>query len=303
MDKRIEEKQKERIKALQTMEYGRARLRISLCISESDRRMTKSRLPDDVYCPVLTDEELNELSRTLRCSIARNTFDELYTRFSTLSSMKQHIERAEERLARVAETLAFYCQSWELTEQMETAVNVALLQIPDKEKRVATAMGIAKHLQLHTYCQSVDDNGLLIISSVNKNEEYDAAIRYKAAAMNYTNAVGDFKAVIEATLYVMKKWGLWLDMAATRAYIRKIESRAAKNNTAWGKYLDVPSMYSHSTSEQKQTPKELEESGQPLLYEPYRLLQKFSDIPANEETKNLILKYYICYEETEPDKK
>lgn len=305
MDERIEEKReerKERIKVLQTLQSGTARMKMYLYISELDRRRNKSNLPNGVYAPRLSNDEFEQLSLNLPYWGKQYDWDNRQYRYQVLSNAIVHIERAKERLERSAVALAQRLDGWEMAEQLETAINVALSQIPDKEKRTATAIGIAKHLQLQYYAQSVDDDGLLIITRFNKSLKRDASLYIFASMINYKNAVGVFKAAIEATLYAMKKWGLWFDMSASRAYIRRLEQQKENYNIAWTRYCDKPSMYSPAL-QGNETPKELHESGQPLLYEPYRSFPKYSDIPADKDTVQIVLKYYIGYEETEPDKK
>lgn len=302
MASRIEEKTekiKDRLKALQTLESGTGRLRMSLYFAEMDRRRLNGKLPDKAIVPRLTDDELDQLLNSLNGNY--ETFRNQWNKYQRLLDAIVQVEKAFERLERVAEMMAFHLQGWELAEQMELAVNVALSQIPDKAKRTATATGIAKHIQLLAYSQSVDNDGLLVISPINDREKYDASTRIGATAISFKKAVSEFKAAVEATLYAMKKWGLYFDMSASRAYIKTFTKQAEKYNIAWTKHYEQPSMYSNG---ERQTPKELQESGQPLLYEPYRLLPFYDDIPASEQVKQIILKYYIgCEYEEENDTK
>lgn len=267
----------DRVKALEVLKSGTTKQRVALYIADTDRM--EHRKGNEHLMPLLYPEELQQLVH-YDDAREKKMLDAQWDKYQIVSSALKDVERAFECLCKTSERMAYWQHSWALVEQMETAVNIALMQIQDPATRTATATGLAKNMHILGYCQSVDTDGCLVISPKDLMEDYDAESKMNDVAADLVNIIRDFKAALEAMREAIKKYGLTLP--ATGAYLRYIEREAATYDL-WEKY----------SINRDGEPTLCGISGMQDLYKPYSLMPAYKEIQANQETKQMFLKYYL----------
>lgn len=268
------EYEKERLKALHTIEAGTITQRVDLITANKD--ITENRWNGVNLQPLLNGEEAYRLERTIKTpreheklQAAEYYYKRTRAAAAALYNWMLPIEQAIGRLE-------FYILSWADAEELELVANVALRSIPDLEQRKATAIGLAKQIDHRGCCQTVTDDGLLMVSTTNVMEDIDLERAITSTARSLVYMMSYTKAGIEATREYME--AAKIKMPATKMLLANIEQNLSRR-TLNEKYADRQQMLPGQKPSQ-----ELLGKGK-LLYDAYRVMPAYKDIQPLQMAK------------------
>lgn len=230
--------------------------------------------------PLLTEVELDKALREPRHAKELQHLEQQFTYYCRAKEVARCLEGIVIYTMKKSRQLDKLVGWWASAEEVETAVNIVLMQIDDISRRTATATGLAKTIDHFGCCQSVTDDGLLVISPNNVLQTESGNLytltKKTAKVLDYSRGLGKGYAIalqkyIEATK---------LNVPFMLRFIENAVETLKLQNVA-EKYTDRPQI-----ELLKEPPKELLD-GRPLLYEQYRLLKTYKELePSPIATMN-----------------
>lgn len=225
------------------------------------------------FTPSLTAEEVEGLYQYLANNGSGKVVRLLQYRRNVMSAAEE-LEQMKWRVIGIWNSVFIELQQLEAIETMETAVNMALLAIPEPDRN-AKAQQIANHIALAGCTQYVDDGGLIritqedITATGNYTSNKIEDIRNKIVSM-----FAEYKGCYTATMDYVRKKKLTSLLPVSLKMLEEYKNDIANYADAcgWDKYKDMPINL-----------RKLEYDRKPTIQGLYNIIPSYSTIKPNQK--------------------
>lgn len=205
-------------------------LLIRLYMCEVDKHQHSNRKD---FTPLLDDGELYTLHYKLLTPASREKITELMNcrgRVMRAASEMEHLKMiVQSQLNLTISSLA----QWGVIEAMETAVNMALLAVPEPDRSQRAAQ-IANRIDLNGYSQTVEDGGLIHIRLQDIFADGDIHTHLEEITEHLTDIFSQYKGCHTAVMEYIKESKLTQLLPVSIKMIREYEDEIASCSKQWG---------------------------------------------------------------------